>query len=189
MGIDFNSEEWFVHLKDLAAEYYNAADKTFVTYDSLSIDKIKTEYSKRLRMLRNEIFGSENPVGKRIDHHKVIALYIQLFIEKPIFGVPRVVNTDYASWPETMLINEMFCRDIMFAVLEEWNKDRVNYSKFEEYEEYFLKLLFYYREYSAYYKMNNYRKNSEHDKRNNLLTYALAHVVYFVERNFMANAP
>jgi hypothetical protein len=37
--------------------------------------------------------------------------------------------------------------------------------------------------------MNNYRKNSEHDKRNNLLTYALAHVVYFVERNFMANAP
>jgi hypothetical protein len=185
MSVDFNSERWFSEFRDLADEFYNTTDKRFVTYNKNSIDKIKTTYRMRLSMLKKEIFGSVNPVGKRIDHHKIVALYMQLFMEKPIFGVPSVVNTAYASWPEVMLINEMFCLEIMFAVLEAWNNRRVNHSKFKGYEEAFLKLLYYYREYSAYYKMNNYRRNSEHDKRNNLFTYALAHMVYFVEQTFM----
>jgi hypothetical protein len=185
MNVDFNSERWFSDLKDLAEEFYNTSDKRFVTYDRKSIDRIKTTYFTRLRLLKKEIFGSVNPVGKRIDHHKIIALYVQLFMEKPIFGVPSVVNSAYASWPETMLINEMFCLEVLFTVLETWCDKKINYGKFKEYEEAFLKLLYYYREYSAYYKMNNYRRNSEHDKRNNLFTYALAHMVYFVEQNFM----
>jgi len=185
MSADFNSERWFSEIRDLADEFYNTTDKRFVTYSAKSIDRIKATYRMRLGMLKKEIFGSVNPIGKRIDHHKIIALYMQLFMEKPIFGVPSVVNTAYASWPEAMLINEMFCLEILFVVLEAWNNKRVNYSKFKGYEEAFLKLLYYYREYSAYYKMNNYRRNSEHDKRNNLFTYVFAHMVYFVEQNFM----
>jgi hypothetical protein len=181
----FNSQGWIPFIKALACKFYEKADKQFVLYEESFINSAMTEYSKRLSKLKIEIFGNKCPADKRIDRHKTIALYLQVFIEKPIFRVPDVVKSDFGSWLETKLINEMFCYLFMCVVLEQWNEKRIDHHNIDEYKVSFLKLLYYYRDYSKLYGMKHVRENSELDKRNNFFTYTLAHAVYFVERDFM----
>jgi hypothetical protein len=182
---EFNSLGWIPHIKALAKKFYEKADKRLVTHKELFIDTAIEEYANRRRKLKNEIFGEECHAEKRIDRHKTLALYIQVFLERPIFGVPDTVTSGENLLPETILINEMFCYNFMIIVLEKWTGKSADLSKLEEYKASFLKLLRYYRRYSKLYNTKHYRENSEFDKRNNFLAYIIAHVIYFIERDFM----
>ncbi|MCL2181993.1 MAG: hypothetical protein FWB85_00805 [Chitinispirillia bacterium] len=168
----FNSQEWFPKIKVLANAYYNNAGKKFVSYNESVIDKIEEIYESRLSALKKEIYNDVNLVGKRIDHHKIAALYIQLFLEKPVFDFPRNMSPTSSVVPNIELINEMFCCHILYAILKSWDGRAIDRKKFAEYEDSFLKLLY------------QYRVHSEFHKKNAFFTYNLAHLIYFIEEKF-----
>jgi len=170
---EFNSEKWFVHIKTLAGAIYEASDKAHVIYDEKSIDDIMNLYPKRLDALKEEIFGAADKAKSRIDRHKLVALYIQLCLEKRVFKIPLTVSSGRAPTVKSKLVNEAFCRYIVEAVFTSWYDKRLDLRKFErEYEPSFLRLLY------------NYKVQSEFHRRNSFFTFALAHVLYFIEREF-----
>jgi hypothetical protein len=182
---EFNSQGWIPYIKRAAKEFYEIADKRVVSHKELFIDNAIAEYAKRLPRLKNEIFGDDSYAGKRIDSHKTIALYVQVFLEKPIFIVPDSVTSPDGLSPKANLMNEIFCYGFICTVLESWNGKSVEHKKLEEYRPAFLKLLRHYRRYSKYDNIDHHRVNSAFDRRVNFFTYALAHAIYFIERDFM----
>lgn len=72
------------------------------------------------------------------------------------------------------MINEIFCIDIMRTVLAKWTGKRLDTTKFVDYKYALLKLLKYYREHSEFHKYNLF------------FTFNVAHLIYFIEREFFA---
>jgi hypothetical protein len=162
-------------MRDLSDEFFKLADKDFVSYNRAVIDDIKKAYSVRLRSLKESIYTGKDLAACRIDRHKVVALYIQLCLEKKVFKLPPTIDTRLGASTETKLINEMYCLRLAKNALEEWNGKKFNVRKFKkEYMSSFLKLLWHYKD------------KAEFQKHKDFFTYALAHVVYFLERNFVA---
>jgi len=167
----FNSKNWFPAIKLLAKGMYENADKVFVQYDESIIDDIENIYAQRLNSLKKEIYEDSDLIGKRIDRHKIIALYIQLFLEKPLFKVAKAAIAPYPS-VYTKLINEKFCFWVLYTILKQWNGRVIDCAQFQAYEHSFFRLLYYYKEHSEFHK------------RNEFFTYNLAHLVHFIEEKF-----
>ncbi|MDR0304356.1 MAG: hypothetical protein LBH98_06270 [Chitinispirillales bacterium] len=167
---DFNSQKRFTEISKLANLYYERSDKIFIEYNEKTINEIEEKYSGRLSILKEEIYG--DAIGQKIDRHKIIALYIQMFLENPLFTVLQGRENLYPS-PSTLLINEYFCLDIAIIILTRWNEAALDINKFSKYKIHFLKLLAYYKGYS------------ELHKRNLAFTYALAHIIHFIELNYL----
>jgi hypothetical protein len=183
---EFNSLHWAPWIKELAKAYSATIDSQVVVYYESFVDSALKEYSRRRLLLREDIFGKNCPADKRIDGHKVTALYIQVFLEQPIFNVSDNVKPGEVFSRKNIMVNEMFCYDFMCNVFERW------YAPIDEdvfgkvYKIPFLKLLYNYR---VYFKKHNlkdikYTKNSEMDSRYNLFTYKLANLMYFIEKNY-----
>jgi len=172
---DFNSKEWFSHIRKMAGVYYDAANKTYVDFTDKIFNEIMEVYSARLRALKEEIYKGEDLAKHRIDRHKVAALYVQICLEKQVFKIQPTISTKTGANIMVKLINEMFCVSIVKAVLESWNPNkRLDIKKFKrEYMSSFIRLLW------------RYRNKSEWYKRNEFFTYALAHAIYFIERDFI----
>jgi hypothetical protein len=171
---EFNSQRWFQDIRALAAEFYAVSNKAFVSYDAKVIDKMEKAYPVRLSALKCEIFDKGDLAQSRIDRHKIIALYVQLFLEEPLFKVSRIMTSDKISILQTKLMNEFFCVEFMRRTLEAWNGTGFNYRKFKkEYALSFSRLLY------------RYKEQSEFHKKNTFFTYTLAHAIYFIERDFM----
>jgi len=166
---DFNSQKWFVEIRKLANLYFERSDKIFVEYGEKTINKIEEKYSNRLSSLKKEIYG--DVVGQKIDRHKIIALYIQLFLENPLFIVSQGKENIYPG-VDTLLINEYFCLDIARIILSEWDEKTLDTEKFNGYKIHFLKLLAHYKMFSGLHKKNT------------SFTYALAHIIYFIELKY-----
>ncbi|MCL1945820.1 MAG: hypothetical protein FWF51_01525 [Chitinivibrionia bacterium] len=174
---EFNSQDFFTHIKKLADKYYelikNNSETNFVEYDSKKIDAIKKIYPVRLDSVKKEIYGERDiETGNKIDRHKIVSLYMQLFLENPVFKLVSVPTKKYPS-PKMIFINESFCFDIMTVILQVWTGKKFNLEKFDDYKTHFFKLLSYYKEHSEFYK------------RNAFFTHTLAHIIYFIELNFM----
>jgi hypothetical protein len=165
---DFNSQHWFPLIKRLANKYYEYSDKNFISYDEKNVDVIEHKYRDRMSAVKSEIYNSNDLTDNRINRYKIISLYIQAFLENPIFTVANKSQV-YPTW-NTFLINEFFCLDIMRCIFTDWLKIDLDNNKFiEKYEGDFLKLLYNYKE----------RKNL-----NLILTIAIAHIIGFIEQNY-----
>ncbi|MDR3011774.1 MAG: hypothetical protein LBU70_00980 [Chitinispirillales bacterium] len=173
-------------------------------FDEERIASIKQSYFGR-NLFAKKLAYSGVLAGK-MDRHKVIALYIQLFLEAPVFNLgPKRRNKDNPT-PAEMLINEKFCLDIMCAILTKWPTGKTGKTfdsiKFADYKVFFLKLLQYYKNNCSlpnYYKSieelaerfefdksaEYYKYRDNVQKKHVFSTYALAHIVYFIEENFI----
>jgi len=171
MSNRFNSQLWFPLFRKLAAKYSDYADKGCIAFRKESIDEIERAYLSRMDAVKSVMFF-DDPNLNLIDHHKIIALYIQLFLEKKMFWLrPREERRSNPS-TSALLINEIFCIDIMRIILQDWIKKRMDVVKFEKYKYSFLKLLAYYREHSERHKPNKFN------------AFVLAHQIYFIENEF-----
>ncbi|MCL2329656.1 MAG: hypothetical protein FWC39_14255 [Bacteroidetes bacterium] len=169
---NFNSQLWVLPIKNLAEAYFNKADKNFISFNKNFFDVFEERYNTRLCALKREIYGENDITANKIDRHKIIALYIQLFLEFPIFILPKNIKTEQLPTPNTMLINELFCLDFMQTILNCWNSKKFNTKKFEEYKHSLIKLFSEYMYYSDFHKNTSFH------------TYALAHIVYFTEDKY-----
>lgn len=173
---DFNSQKWFDGFRKIADKLCARANerRDFVMYNPKSFDSIKIIYENRLSGLKSEMFGDPQ-FYDRIDHHKIAALYIQVFLENPIFVVR---GKQYDSFPgqDVMIINEMFCFSIMYAVLTDWDKKYLDMDNFGRNKYELIKLLYHYR-----------KGHTDIDKRRPHFhfTYALAQIIYYIERNYV----
>ena len=199
MAIEFNSQNWFQAIRQAADDLYERLDKSLVFYNEGMIEAIKLAYPTRLSALKGEIYedgsiekeirsfhlytkpqsnlykdvGEDRDalVGDRMDHHKIIALYVQLLLEKPVFVVNEKKFEPFPS-VQLMLVNEIFTLNIMCAILASWNGRKIDYGKFGPYANSFIKLLFY------------YKKHCELHRHFSFATHSMAHLIYFIERNF-----
>jgi hypothetical protein len=140
------------------------------------IEAVKLAYPGRLSAIKGEMYGNcntekEKLVENRIDRHKIIALYILLFLEKPAFTVNGKKDELFPP-TQVMLVNEIFCLNIMRTVLISWSRKNIVLDKFRSYTNSFLKLLHY------------YKKRCEFHRNFTFSTHALAHLIYFIERDF-----
>jgi hypothetical protein len=167
---DFNSENWFPAIEELAKEYFEYSNKKFVHFKADELQSLRLRYKERSRAVKDDVF--EDPAASRIDRHKIIALYIQLLLEKPLF-VHHDLNAGPIPTPWTILMNEYFCLDFTITVLESWTGKTIDRTRLKEYKCSFLKLL------------DRYRREHCKLKKNNLyFTYTFAHLIYFLERDF-----
>jgi hypothetical protein len=167
----FNSQQWFPLFRKLAAKYYDYADKGCIAFRPESIDEIELAYPLRLDAVKNVMFF-DDPALNRIDRHKIIALYIQLFLEKKLFWLRSLEERWNNPSPSTLLINEIFCIDLMRIILQDWIGKQFDVNNFERYKYSFLKLLAYYREHCELHKPNTFN------------AFIFAHLIYFVENEF-----
>jgi len=171
MSNNFNSQHWFPLFRKLAIKYFDYADKGCIDFRVKSIDEIEYAYPMRLNAIKNVMFF-DDPTLNLIDHHKIIALYVQLFLEKKLFWLRSREERQSNPSPTMLLINEIFCIDLMRITLQAWIGKQIDIAKFERYKYSFLKLLAYYRE------------HSEHHKPNTFNTFIFAHLTYFIENEF-----
>jgi hypothetical protein len=171
----FNSEWWFTDFKRLADKVYQYSDGKLVTYHEKMFDSVKKQYDIRHKLIKVEMFGKDFMDDDKMDRHKITALYIQLFLENKIFDVRKVSSAPYPNI-KTVVINELYCLDIMRVIFRKWNGKVLDIKKFEGYKPRFIELLVSYRK--CHTRID---KISPHFH----FTYALAHVIYFIEQNFM----
>jgi len=173
---NFNSEWWLPHFKRLAERVYHYADGDFVIYREKMFGRVREQYENRHKLIKADMFGEDAANGdSRLDRHKIAALYIQLFLEYPIFEVRKVCSAPYPK-PKTIFINELYCLDIMRSIFRKWNDKALDIEKFEGYKPRFIELLACYRDHHT--KIDKIPPHFH-------FTYALAHIMYFIERDFM----
>jgi len=170
----YNSKGWLKHIRTLADAVFEVSDKTHVSYDKKILEDIENiYYPESLVALKSEMFGVKGAVRNRIDRHKLVALYIQLFLEKPVFKIPHILNNGPIPTIKTKLINESLCLYIMEVIFSAWSNKKMDRVKFDrKYKAFFLKLLY------------NYRVQEKLNKGRPFSTFALAHILYFIEQEY-----
>jgi len=183
---DFRSEVWFPHIENLANTYFKRADKRFVDFNKGGLSDIKIAYYHRLQSIKTDVFV--DPTANKIDRHKILSLYTQLLLEKPLFLHRSQDSFPHPPTPWTMLINEFFCLDIISIILSSWTRgktlDRIGIEL--EYKHSFLRLLYHYKIHSEYDERRyEQSEHNEYHRRKICFTYKFAHLIYFIERDFM----
>jgi hypothetical protein len=163
MGTDFKL------IERLARKYYETADHRFVDFREKSIPEIEAAYPVRVQGVNYVSF--DIPGGTSIDMYKEIALCIQLCLEKPVFWL-RDAGAKPNPSLNTMMINEIFCFDIMRIRLQTLTGKYLDTVAFNRYRYPFLRLLSYYKEHKDFHKMNLF------------FTFNMAHLIYFIRRDF-----
>jgi hypothetical protein len=159
----------FQLLKSLAIIYYSGADRKVIDFDATSIDAVVKEYPVRAQALNIMVFDETG--GVPIDRYKRLALYVQLCLERPVFSLKYPGAKSKLSI-DTVLINELFCFDIVRMQLQKWTGRALDVAAFDTYKYPLLKLLGFYKEYHEFHKWNLF------------FTFNFAHMIYLIEREF-----
>ena len=169
------TQKWFKGYR-LLAEKWQKQYHEFLTYKPEVMDRIERLYNEREKDFEVIVYGTNYQGAKNIDHHKRVALLIQLFLENSIFKLlPNRPNTTV----RLNLINEFFCLLVLRSVVLQAINYKIDFDEFRRnYEEEFYLLLIAYKE--QYNKCNNDSKL--------LVAHFFAHVVYFVERCFFCKS-
>jgi len=129
---------------------------------------------KRVEKMKGEMYP--NYIEKDVcllDRHKIIAAHIQCFLRNPIFITVKPVTEKSAV---DLLANEYYCYLALQAIIISWPGNKITGKEFnipKEYKDCLLKLFYKYRN-SGVLKLNDTTFN-----------YALASIIYFVERCFL----
>jgi len=129
---------------------------------------------KRVEKMKREMYP--NYIEKDVcllDRHKIIAAHIQCFLRNPIFIKVKSVTEESAI---DLLANEYYCYLALQAIIIGWPGNKISGKELdipEYYKDCLLKL---------FYK---YRNSSVLNLEDTTFSYALASIVYFVERCFL----
>jgi hypothetical protein len=159
----------FQQLKSLAQTYYSGANKDAVDFDVSSIDAIAKTYPVRVKAINTIIFDTSG--GVSVDRYKWLALCVQLCLETPVFSVKHPGAKSKLSI-DTVLINELFCFDIMRMQLQKLTGRKLDTAAFNHYKYPLLKLLGFYKEYYEFHQWNLF------------FTFNFAHLIYLIEKEF-----
>ncbi|MDR2728173.1 MAG: hypothetical protein LBB56_03505 [Chitinispirillales bacterium] len=174
MPSERNSAHWQPNLEKLSEEFYSKwLNPKCVNYRKVNFNRVRQFCDHCVDILKNEMYPSLIIKSDRLlDRHKIVAVHITGFLKTPLFSSDSAVNGRDSV---DMLANEYYCFLVLQAIINEWphnKKDRLRLSIPNEYRDCLLKL---------FYK---YRKSSLPNTSDTTFIYALASIVYFVEKSF-----
>lgn len=151
----FPSDVWIPHILKVCGEFLSLISKypggRYLTFRNgigtiEKPGKIVKDYHRTASLLKVEIFG-ENANQERIDHHKIIALYIRSFLKyQPFFLDFPDPEGFYKTCKYTQLPNEYFLIDYMETIFKAANNDiHGELLMAPTYQDYFIKLLYDYK--------------------------------------------
>jgi len=177
----FGSDRWIPDLKILCFDFLKNLQKRpggrFLKFrDEIGSiaekGRIIKEYNKTAIIYKDAIYGGDAN-SKRIDHHKIAALYIRAFLKyKPFyFDVPD--ETKYFEvCLYTKLANEYFSIPFLAALFKSGNNDFDGKLEMDvTYKDQFIKLLY------------SYKKDIQ-----NLNPLALSNIIYLIEQHYFKHS-
>lgn len=123
-----DSRVWWQKIKNLAEKFEIALNSkgnensTFIQLDTAKFDEALEMYELGWWTFKEHVYG-ETAEEKRIDRHKIIALYILSFLIKRPFGV-RVHPQNKEADRRLFLANELFSFVVMRDLLAAWNENK-----------------------------------------------------------------
>jgi hypothetical protein len=170
---NFNSEIWWEDIKDFSCRFVAFINKQSEQKESPIVLKIQTKefervkqtYFSNLLIFKKYVYGKKAP-ERRIDRHKIIALYIKSFLEMSPFYIEG--DNKYERTVVQCLPNEYFSFEIMNLILTAWNQSQEGIHMDEKEKKWFIILL------------NHYRLNI-----NTLDVLSLAQIIYYIEDKYI----
>jgi hypothetical protein len=170
-----NSSHWVSNLEELCDGFYNKClNKKHISRRANNFRVIDECCDKRIDKIKNEVYPDH--IEKDVcllDRHKIITAYIQCFLRNPVFVKESTVFGNSAF---DLLANEYYCYLVLRAIIDSWPCNKAVGKKLnipKDYRDCLLKL---------FYKYKNTKVLHTDDTTFN---YALASIVYFVERCFL----
>ncbi len=170
-------ERWMPDLQDLSLCFYKEKiNSRAVVYHKSNFKAVDAFYEYNLDVVKNEMYPPCVVKDDILpDRHKIAAIYILAFLKNKLFtdgDNPRLKNC------VDMLANEYFCLVMLKVILEAWQESDGAMCEVrmpEEYEQCLLKL---------FYK---YTKSSLYSTKDTTFIYALANIVYFIEKCYLVD--
>jgi hypothetical protein len=127
----------------------------------------------RVEKIKDEMYPNHVKDSGLLDAHKIVSVYIQGFLKNPIYIKNRNANGETVF---DLLANEYYCYTILQMVINSWPNNKSAGKTLHipnDYRDCLLKLFY------------NYRKSTILHQDSTTFNYALASIVYFVEKNFL----
>lgn len=121
-----NSRIWWAKIKNLAENFEIALNSkggrnsVFIQLDSKKLDEALEMYERGWWTFKEHVYG-ETAVERRIDRHKIIALYILSLLMKRPFDI-RIHPENKEADRRLFLANELFSFVVMRDLLSAWNE-------------------------------------------------------------------
>jgi len=170
-----NSARWMPILINVSERFYREElNEECIRYKKNKFDKIDEFCDNKVEKLKNEMYPHYiNKDVCLLDRHKVVSVYIQGFLKNPIYEKGRAVESENAL---DLLANEYYCFLALQIIINGWPDNKKAGKKLDipnDYRDCLLKL---------FYK---YRNSGVLNLEDTTFNYALASIVYFVERCFL----
>jgi hypothetical protein len=168
-------EHWMPDLVDLSESFYKGKiNHRAVIYHKINFKAVDELYKHAFGVVEKEMYP-EYIIrdDSMLDRHKIVAIYILAFLKNKLFtdgDEPRLKSC------VDKLANEHFCLVVLKVILEAWqeNDGRICEIRIpEEYEQCLIKI---------FYK---YTKSPLYNSKDTTFIYALANIVYFVEKCYL----
>jgi len=123
------SRIWWPKIKNLAEKFeialnsIGSKNSTFIQLDTKKLDESLEIYERGWWCFKEYVYG-ETAEEKRIDRHKIIALYILSFLIKRPFEI-RVHPENKEADRRLFLANELFSLAVMRDLLSAWNENKL----------------------------------------------------------------
>jgi len=171
-----NSAHWQSGLERLAYDFYSKyLNKKCISYRKSNFENVKDFCDCRTGKLKSEMYPkSVDTDGNLMNRHKIAAVHIQGFLRNPIF-VKECADADETIID--LIANEYYCFLVLQAIINSWpcNKEEGKLLKIPPNNISYLLKLFY--KYKAGYHLHT---------NDTTFDYALANIVYFIERCFLS---
>jgi len=177
-----DSRVWWQKIKNLAEKFEQAlnakgnANSTFTQLDTAKLDEALDMYERGWWTFKEHVYG-ETAEEKRIDRHKIIALYILSFLVKRPFNV-RVHPENKEADRRLFLANELFSLIVLRDLLSAWNEDKV--FNINDNERKWLAILFNLFK-LKFIKLNPLKISDNPSSVTDILS--LAQIVYYIEKS------
>jgi hypothetical protein len=175
MSIKCDSRDyWWPHIKLLAKSFEENLNKkgkgksVRVKLDDKKLDLALNRYVRKWAHFKSKIYG-DNVDDKRIDRHKIIALYIECFLRESPFCVECFSKNESIDLP-LMLANEFFSLSFLEVVINSWHGKTESFKMEAKEKKWFIILL------------NHFSLNP-----NALDILSLAQIIYYIEKPYAAN--
>jgi len=178
------SRVWWPKIKNLAEKFEIALNSkgnkksTFIQLDTKKLDEAFEIYERGWWCFKEYVYG-ETAEEKRIDRHKIIALYILSFLIKKPFEI-RVHPENKEADRRLFLANELFSLAVMRDLLSAWNEDK--FFVISDNERKWLVILFNLFK-LKFIKSNPSKISDDPSSVTDLLS--LAQIIYYIEKSYV----
>jgi hypothetical protein len=177
IGYKFSSEHWWHDIEHFADLFFVDISKQDVNglkvkFESKALSEVKDTYFRNLMAFKAKIYGKDvlkHETTKRIDRHKIVALYIKSFLEISPFHVER--SSSQCKVTIQNCPNEFFLMELMYLILIAWNKKKCEICMVKKEKEWFIRLL------------NHYQLEID-----TLDVLSLAQIIYYIEDKYIKNS-